>query len=63
MTASRGAAIMMRELVLAAMLGAYRHVAAAPSHYSANTYGWPVARKCPTLMHSVRPTRTRRASG
>ena len=32
-------------------------------HYQSSTKGWPVARKWPTLMHSVSPIRTRLASG
>src|SRR6185437_11386701 len=31
--------------------------------YQRSTNGWPVARKCPTLTHSVRPIRTRLTSG
>ncbi len=34
-----------------------------PAAYHASTNGLPVARKCPTLMHSVRPIRVRLASG
>ena len=36
---------------------------AGPAGHHSRTYGIPVDRKCPTLMHSVRPIRTRRASG
>ena len=37
MTAARGAAITMRELVLAVMLGAYRHPRVPPPYYHAST--------------------------
>jgi len=63
----------MLDVVLSAMLGAYRHAprpARRPGRASCGRLlpipgrtGPRLARKCPTLMHSVRPIRTRRASG
>jgi hypothetical protein len=69
MTSFRGAPITMLDVVLSAILGAYRAAIAAMTGivagdaYNSNAKGVPVARKCPTLMHSVRPIMTRLTIG